>query len=423
MENARKTAVEILCEIEKNSAYSNITLNKYLSKEISKNDKNFIYALVYGVLDRKITLDFIISKFVKKSADKIKPTTLNALRIGIYQLKYMDKIPSSAAVNESVKIVKKSSESYNSAFVNAVLRNYIRQGCMLPEDGSLKSMSVRLSCPEDLLKIFISDYGLAAAQELLSSFLSAPPIYLRVNNLKTTDEKLISEFLKSDIKTEKVFENCLKVISGEIDFNNNLLFKNGFFHIQDIASQKSIEKFSVSKNDRILDMCSSPGGKAFTMAQIICDKGSITACDIYEKRTELIKKGAKRLGINCIETRVSDATVFDPELGLYDKVLCDVPCSGLGVIRRKPEIKYKKMKYKTKLEDIQFAILQNADKYLRPGGSLMYSTCTLKKSENEDIIKSFLDKYPAYELQYYHTYLPHDDGTDGFFCALMKKSR
>lgn len=423
MENIRKTAVDILCDIEKNSAYSNITLNKYLgSNEISNADRRLVYALVYGVLDRKLTLDYIISKFVK-NIDKIKPISLNALRIGIYQIKFMDNIPESAAVNESVKVVKKSAESYNSAFVNAVLRNYLRKGCRIPEDDSLYSMSVRLSCPEKLLNIFISDYGKEIAEDLLSSFLEAPPVYLRVNNLKISDENLIGELEKSGIKAEIVFEHCLKIISGEIDFKNNLLFKKGYFHAQDIASQKSIEKFSVKENDRILDMCSAPGGKAFTMAENISDKGSIVACDIYDKRADLIKKGAEKLGIKCIETKVFDAMIFNPEFGKFDKVLCDVPCSGLGVIRRKPEIKYKETLYDSDLEQTQFAILENADKYLKAGGSLMYSTCTVKKSENEDIIKTFLDKYPIYELQYYHTYLPHKDGTDGFFCALMKKSR
>ncbi len=424
MASARKTAVDILCAVESESAYSNITVNKYLKdSNLNPSDKALVSNLVYGVLDRKITLDYIISSFITSKVSKLKPVTLNSLRIAVYQIKYLEKIPDSAAVNESVNIVKASKERYNSSFVNGVLRSFLRKGCEIPDDDSLNSLSVRYSCPVSLIESYINDYGLSAAKGILDFSLLAPPVIIRVNNCKTELKELQMLLLNEGIETNKVRGNCLEVSSGEDKLFSVSAFKDGLFHVQDTASQISVEKAELLPKTRILDMCSAPGGKAFTAAEIIGDDGEIIACDKYEKRTELISNGAKRLGLKSIKCKTADATVYNKDFGMFDSVLCDVPCSGLGVIRRKPEIKYKNFEEFQGLEKIQLEILNNADNYLKVGGRLFYSTCTLRKAENEGILNSFLDKHPCYELKYHHTYLPHIDKTDGFFCALLIKSR
>ncbi len=420
MANARKIAVRALTDVNNSGSYSNITLNNiFLSEDISAVDKSLATTLFYGVLDRIITLDYVISCFIKTPVKKLDPITHEALRIALYQIMYMDRIPVSAAVNESVKIVKSSKEKYNAPFVNGVLRNVLRKGIKIPQDDSLKSLEIRYSCPKEIIKGFVKDYGIDTAKNLLSHSLLKPPVTLRVNNIKVTDTELaniLSKAKKTDTK------NVL-IIDGGIDINNCEAYKKGLFHIEDLACQQSIEKLSLKSGERVLDMCAAPGGKSFTMAEIMENKGEILSFDIYEKRAELIKKGAIRLGLDIIKTGVLDARVYKKDLGLFDAVLCDVPCSGYGVIRRKPEIKYKGIEDFYELEKTQSKILNNASRYLKPDGRILYSTCTLRRAENENIVKAFLDKNTDYELQYEHTYMPHIDGTDGFYCALIKKSR
>ncbi len=426
MANSRKTAVSILIKVINNGSYSNIAVNNELIKsDLKSADKAFTTALVYGVLDRKITLDYIISKYIKTDISKIKPITLNALRIALYQIIFMDKIPESAAVNESVNIVKTSKERYNSAFVNGVLRNYLRSGETIPAGNDKKSLGIRYSCKEWIVESFISDYGADTAEELLRQSLEIPPVCLRVNTLKTTPERLVDLLESEGIKAEKSdVQGSVKVLSP-IDVAGTTAYKNGLFHVEDEASQKMLLKVGFCENTRVLDLCSAPGGKAFTAAEHMKNNGEIIAMDLYKHRVELISSGAKRLGISNIKAIVADATAKNTELGKFDVVLCDVPCSGLGVIRRKPEIKYRDItqaEYKVLLET-QKRILENADFYLKPGGKLVYSTCTLKKAENEAQISDFLDKYGNYDVKYNVNYMPHIDGTDGFFTAILYKKR
>ncbi|MBE6728584.1 MAG: 16S rRNA (cytosine(967)-C(5))-methyltransferase RsmB [Ruminococcaceae bacterium] len=422
MANARKVAVSALMQIETDSAYSNITLNKVLSKyELSKEDRAFTSALFYGVLDRKITIDYILSKFIKKPLSKITPFTACVLRISVYQIKFMERIPESAAVNEAVKLVKGSKERFNASFVNAVLRNLLRNPVTLPLGEDVKSLSVRYSCPEWIVKSFINDYGIKTAVELLEHSLKAPPVILRVNTSRITSDKLIEKLGEEGITAQKTdISNALSVVGG-IDVKGCKCYKDGLFHIQDTASQLSVSALDLKAGERVMDLCSAPGGKSFTMAEIMDNKGEILSFDLYESRVELIKNGAKRLGLSCIKAHTQDATVFNEELGLFDAVLCDVPCSGFGVLRRKPEIKYKPCEDLSELEEIQKKILENADRYLKSGGRILYSTCTLRHAENEMQVKAFLDKNADYELQYEHTYMPHTDNSDGFYCALFKK--
>lgn len=424
MANARKIALKALLEVRSMGAYSNITLNKLLNdSELSDYEKSFTTALFYGVLDRTLTLDHVLSKHIKSPLKKVSPFVLENLRLALFQIMFMDKIPESAAVNEAVKIVKASKQKNLSGFVNGVLRNILREGATLPDGDGVNDLSVRYSCPQWIVSSLLTDYGFENTKEFLDHSLLAPKVILRVNTLKTDAESLISELLNLKIPAKKGLVENSVIIDGGIDVSHNGLYKNGLFHIQDSASQTAVKVLSPKGNERVLDLCSAPGGKAFTMAQYMENSGEIVACDIYSHRVELINNGAKRLGIDIIKPIVNNACVYNVNLGTFDAVLCDVPCSGIGVIRRKPEIKYKSLEEYNDITQIQAQILDNADLYLKENGRILYSTCTVRKCENDFVVQRFLDKHPLYELKYQHTFMPHIDGTDGFYCALLQKSR
>lgn len=421
MANARLVAVNALFKINKEKAYSNLTLDKlFASADLDSKDKALATALVYGVLDRKITIDYIISKLSKTPLKKLSPLTIEAIRIGIYRIMFMERIPESAAVNESVNIIKRSKESRNSGFVNAVLRNLIRNPIELPKGNDIYSLSVRFSCPEWIIKGFIDDYGLEDTVKLLEASLSSPPVILRVNTLKISSQKLVELLKDEDITAKETSLNNALEIEGGIDVKNSKLYRDGYFFVQDTASQTVVETLSPKPQEKLLDICSAPGGKSFTSALLMENSGEITSCDLYPQRVDLVKRSAKRLGIDIINTKVNDATKINPKFKDFDAVLCDVPCSGLGVLRRKPEIKYKEIADFSEIESIGRLILQNSVSYIKKGGRILYSTCTLRKAENENVIAEFLEKNKNFKLSYSHTFMPHLDNTDGFFCALLE---
>lgn len=418
MQNPRKVAVNILLKIEKESAFSNIAVANLLKEaELDNKDKALVSAIVYGVLDRKITLDALLSRFMKTPIKKTAPFTLQVLRTALYQILFMDKIPESAAVNEAVKIIKKSKESRNSGFVNAVLRSCIREENLIPQGDTPKELEIRYSCPLWIIESFIKDYGKENAVKLLEESLKPPPITLRVNTLKTDAKSLKKELENQGLSA--ICEGDTIIVNQGFDIPNNPLYKNGLFHAQDKASQKAVSVLSPKKGERVLDVCAAPGGKSFTMAEYMENEGELISCDLYENRVKLISDNAKRLQIDIIKTRTADACIYDENMGLFDAILCDVPCSGLGVIRRKPDIKYKPHTDFKELEEIQYGILTNAVKYLKKGGRILYSTCTLRKEENENLVFRFLSEYNNFRKEYEHTFMPHIDGTDGFYCALL----
>ena len=420
MVNARKVAVNILQKIELQSAYSNLTLNSYFKDmEISSQDKAFVTALVYGVLERKITLDYVLKRFIKTALKKVQPFTLEVLRVTLYQIMFMDKIPDSAAVNEAVKLIKRSKESRNSGFVNAVLRNILREENLMPQGDSIHELSVIYSCPQDIIESLVKDYGKEDAIEILKHSLKPAKLTVRVNSIKTDMESFRQNI---GVDTTEIEPTGALVLNKGIDISNNPLYADGQFFVQDTASQKVVSIFSPKPNERVLDMCAAPGGKSFSIAILMQNSGEIVSCDLYEHKCRLIKNSAERLGLSIIKPMVLDAMVYDEKLGKFDRVLCDVPCSGLGIIGRKPEIKYKNFEDFDNLPDIQFKILSNAKNYLKNGGQIMYSTCTLRKAENDEIISRFLDENKDFSLSYSHTFMPHKDNTDGFYCALLNKN-
>lgn len=420
--NDRSIAYKILLKIEKDKAYSNLTLDSILGKEKAGYEP-FVRALVYGVIERKIALDYILSEFLSQPIHKLKPQVLTVLRMGVYQIKFMDKIPVSAAVNESVKLIKQQGFSFASGLVNSVLRKTANSEILYPEkNDSIEYLSVRYSCPADLVQKYINDYGFENAVGILSTSLENPPLIIRVNTMKISPEELIERLKAEDVEAcECDFNNALTVKSSNI-FSTDC-YSEGLFHVQDLASQMCINALDPKPCETVLDMCAAPGGKSFTIAEKMQNKGEIYSFDLYEHRLALIESGAKRLGIDIIKAQVRDASAEYDDIPNADKILCDVPCSGLGVIRRKPEIKYKDLGFIDKLTDLQYNIMCSASAYLKKGGRLVYSTCSLNKAENEEVCERFLKLHKDFKLidGYPVTLMPHTDKTDGFFFAVFTK--
>ena len=341
MTNARAVAAKALVDVLRDGAYSNITLNGALAESgLLGAERALASALFYGVLDRQITLDYVLSQFLTKPIKHLSPYTAQVLRTALYQIMYMERIPDSAAVNEAVNLIKSSKERNNAALVNAVLRNILRKGISLPDGEDKKLLSIRYSCPEAVVGSFIKDYGVETAVKMLESTLEAPPLVLQPNPVRITADELVAKLLEDGV-TAEINSDGSVTVSGGMDVRAGACYKNGLFHIQDNASRRAISVLAPKSGERVLDICAAPGGKSFTAAGMMGAKGEILSFDLYEKRVALIAEGAERLGFDNIRAAVADATVYNDKLGRFDSVICDVPCSGLGVIRRKPEIKYK----------------------------------------------------------------------------------
>ena len=438
MQNARRFTKDLLKVCFEKSSYSNILLDNALVKsDLSKQDKRFAANLFYGVIERRITLDAVINKYSKRPVEKLSSDILQILRMVVYQLLYMDSVPDRAAVYESVKLAKTKKNPALGGYVNGVLRAFLRDGKRIPESNDgIDNLSVKYSCPKWLIDKWISEYGKDLALDMLGTSVGRPPVTARLNVLKKSADEIVDGLRKSGIvsKTRNEVNNCVEFFDvGEI--SDLKAYNDGLFHIQDISSQLCCEILAPKPNETVLDVCSAPGGKAFTIAEIMNNQGRIIACDLHKHRVRLIESGAKRLGIDIIEAIVNDASVYSDEIGLADKVLCDVPCSGLGVIRRKPEIKYKNPNDFDSLKDVQRKILEVSSKYLKKGGVLVYSTCTLSRAENDEIIDWFLEHNTDFEKgsingfsgikngEYKVTVTPKMFDSDGFFIAKLIKKR
>ena len=433
---ARQIAFEILLKIEKDKAYSNLAIDSAVKAFCpDSTDCAFISRLVYGVTERKITLDYIIEQNLNQPLNKLKKEVLIILRLGVYQLLFSDKIPQSAAVNESVKLAKSNKCGFASGLVNAVLRNVGAKGFALPDDtDNVKRISVLYSAPEELVKFLSYHYGENNAEEFLRSALEPKKIFVRVNNVKITADELKSKLEKEGVAVK----NTPLPDALEININKAVYelesFKEGLFHVEDISSQLCIEALSPKEGETVIDLCAAPGGKTFTIAECMNNEGKVISCDIYESRTDLINSGAKRLGLDCIETMVNDASLFNDDFPVADRVLCDVPCSGMGIISKKPEIKYKKLDEFKELYPVQKQILETASRYVKEGGRLVYSTCSVNPNENRKICDAFLKTHtdfctvkalPHIERTVdegdYLTLMMHKKNCDGFFIAVFER--
>lgn len=422
--NARQVAVKVLSEIERDGSYSNIASDAAIDEaRLSRQDSALASFLIYGVLQRKLTLDYVLKTFTDKGFNKIHPFVLSVMRVGAYQLLFTDKIPASAAINEAVKIVKSSKQRFAAGFCNAVLRKIAdNREELLKTISQSDNPMVKYSCPKELYLSLEKDYSSEFANDFLSESLLSPKTYAAVNLSKTDYETISSSLLEKGIVCEKDEDaKTAFTIKNAGSVENLSEFKNGLFFIQDKASQIAIQNLRLEENMRVLDVCAAPGGKSFTSASLIKNSGEIVSCDIYEARVGLIKNGADRLGFSNIKPLCNDASQYNKALGEFDRVICDVPCSGLGVIRRKPEIKYKKIADYADLPKIQFDILSASANYLKREGILIYSTCTVRCAENEDVVSKFLSENKEFELIKSQTLSPKQNGTDGFFYSVLKR--
>ncbi|MBE6741937.1 MAG: 16S rRNA (cytosine(967)-C(5))-methyltransferase RsmB [Ruminococcaceae bacterium] len=411
MKNSRLTAFEILYDIEKNSAYSNIALDSAI-KDFEPKDKAFISSLVLGVVERRITLDYLIKPYL---SGKTKPKVKLILYIGAYQLYFMDKVPSSAAINTSVELASQTGVSYYKNLINAVLHKVDNNRIDI---NTLDDLSVRYSVPQNLINFWKKMYGDEQCEKLLSVINTKPPVFAVPNKMYVDAEELSYELLNSGVDCE--VEGELVKINSSFNLSALKPFKDGLFHIQDKSSFECAKALEAKAGDTVLDICSAPGGKAFTIAEDMNNCGKVYAFDIYEHRVGLIKSGAERLGLDIIDARVNDAEVLSESIPSADKILCDVPCSGFGIIRRKPEIRYKELDTIKELPALQLKILETSSAYLRDDSRLVYSTCTLNKRENENVVRAFLDNHSEFKLIKEKTIFPSEYGGDGFYFAVLE---
>lgn len=413
MKNSRLIAFEILCDILKDNAYSNIAVDKALAGA-ENIDKGFISNLVYGVIERKITLDYIIGKFLS-SKTKFKVRVI--LYIGAYQLYFMDKVPSSAAVNECVELAKQVGVSYYKNLINAILHKIDDNRIDL---NSLDDLSIKYSCPGHLINMWMKAYGEDNTLSILNSVNSKPPVFAVPNTLYVNADELLYELNHCDIEGEVI--DGVVMLTSSFDLRRCKAFNDGLFHIEDISSYLCASALDAKANETVLDVCSAPGGKAFTIAEQMNNQGLVYACDLYAHRVKLIADGAKRLGLQNIKPVINDALVFNSKFPQFDKILCDVPCSGFGIVRRKPEIRYKELDSVKNLPEIQYNILSISGEYLKNGGRLVYSTCTLNKKENEQVVAKFLQNNNSFKKVSEQTYFPSNRKGDGFYFAVMEKT-
>ncbi len=433
MQSARQTALRLLDSTERSGEYSNIALDSELKRSgLSDVDRRFVSALYYGVLERRLTLDAVIEKYSSRPSEKLSLSIRQILRLGIYQLLYMDSVPDSAAVNESVKLAGGIKNGAAAGYVNALLRGFIRSGKEIPKSGvKLKDLSVEYSCPEWIVKSFIRDFGEERTAEILKTTLMRAPLTARLNTARFKLDEILDELSAQNVavKLSNFTDSCADLSPcGPIE--ELTAYKKGMLHIQDLSCQLCCRELGAEEGETVIDFCSAPGGKAFTVAEMMNDRGRLLAFDLHPNRVRLIESGAKRLGLTSISAAVNNAKAVNPDIPPADRILCDVPCSGLGVIRRKPEIKYRPESAYAALPEVQYEILSASSEKLKAGGTLIYSTCTLRREENAEVVEKFLSEHPGFEpvklsgfTGWNVTITPEMFGSDGFFIAKLTRKR
>ena len=451
----REAAYKALLAIERDGSYSNLELSKMLASDELSN-KGFIREIVYGVTENKIYLDYILDKFIKKGAAKTKLQALIILRMGVYQILFMNSVPNYAAVNESVALARRFARGTD-GFINGVLRNFIRNMDSASEinvKGQLEYLSIRYSCQLKLVEELVSMLGFEHAKVLLEHAGHRPPLSIRVNVAKISVKELADRLRANgfEIDGSKLSDRVLLVKGGALTEANE--YKEGLFSIQSEESCAIADFADAKSTELVIDLCAAPGGKAAAMAEQILKPststeplaetepgkkpststepltktepgiadGKIIALELYEHRAALIEATARRLGLENIEVRCQNAVEqIDALVGKADLVLADVPCSGLGVIRRKPEMKYRDEFDFDELVEIQKCILETGSSYLKPGGRLIYSTCTINPRENELMVKDFLERHEEFISEKEVKLSPFDNGYDGFYMNKLKK--
>lgn len=433
---ARETALNVLIACRKNGAWSNAVLKEYAQRDgLDRREAALATRLCYGVLQNRGKLDFYLKQLLTGKLKDLHPALRDILHLGMYQLYEMDKIPESAAVNESVALAKKycARQRFAPGLVNAVLRNAVRSRDTLKQPVALKD---KYSHPQELIDLLQSYVGKQRIESVLESHNAAPDTVVQVNTLRITTKEL--EQLLTDagvaVRSHDWMPDCL-VLAGTGNLEQLPAFKDGLMYVQDAAAKLSVLCAELPQNASVLDCCGAPGGKSFAASIAMSGTGHITTCDVHSHKTKLIKNSAQRLGLDNITVSLQDATQRRDEwVGKMDAVIADVPCSGYGIIRKKPDIRYKELKQMEQLPRLQLQILENVAQYVKPGGTLMYSTCTLVYGENEGLAKQFLKLHPEFSAEPLKlpeafpenktgmlALIPGQYDTDGFFICKMRR--
>ncbi len=438
--NAREIALKVIHEVHAKGAYANVSLARELAKhDLEERDRRFATELVYGTVKAGATLDWILGRFVSRPLDKVAPIILDILRLGVYQLQFLTKIPPSAACNQSVELAKKYGHRGTANFVNGVLRNIVRQSEKLayPADESAEAIALRYCHPRWLVERWLAQFGREATMRLCAFNNSTPPLTIRTNTLKTSrdalEKTLAAEgvtFARSSLAPEGLL--CTEYPS----LHRLRSLKEGLFQVQDESSMLAAHILAPAPGEFIIDACSAPGGKATHIAALMKNRGRILANDIYAHKLALVEENAARLGVSILETALGDAASLGEKYPrAADRVLVDAPCSGLGVLRRKPDLRWnKELRQLAAISALQLDILHDICGAVRPGGVLVYSTCSIDPEENDAVIEKFLALHEEFYLEDAAEFLPltkkagktlhfypQADGTDGFFIARMKR--
>ena len=437
--SARDTALKVLIACRTHGAWADAALKAQLARDqLSPQDAALCSRMVYGVTQNRLLLDFYLTAYCTQKPDHLQPPLLDILRLGAYQILFLDKVPDRAAVSEAVELAKRSGRGQAAGLVNAVLRKLSQNKNALPsipDRDEAKFLSIRYSHPKWLVKRLLELLGREDAEAFLAADNTAAPLTVQVNPLKTTPEKLTAELeaLGVRVTPHAWVPGCLELF-GTGDLTALEPFQAGHFLVQDGAAALAARAAAVTPGQRVLDVCAAPGGKSFGAAFAMEDRGEILACDLHENKLKRIQDGARRLGLTSIRTAAADGREFRPEWeAAFDTVLVDAPCSGLGIIRKKPDTRYKKADDLFTLPVVQQAILDNACRYVKPGGVLVYSTCTILPEENQQVTDGFLAQHrdfsredlplpdQAGQADGQVTLWPHRHDTDGFYICRMRR--
>lgn len=429
--SARDTALNVLIACRRRDAWSDAALRQQLSKDgLDRRDAALATRLCTAVLQNRMLLDEWIGRYLKGRLSGLQPVVLDILRLAFCQLRFFDRLPPSAVVNEAVEQAKRLANPRAAGLVNGLLRAVLRDPSRLTLPEALE---LRYSHPAELVELLRRNVGEELLEPLLRSHNEAPPTCIQTNLLRC-DTEALRAFLEAEglnAEPHPRLPDCL-LLSGSVE--QSAAFRDGLFYVQDAAARLAVTALDPQPGERVLDCCAAPGGKSFAAAVVMRGEGSVLSCDIHPNKLRHIEEGAARLGIGCIRSQCADATVPNPEwTGAFDRILADVPCSGLGVIRKKPDIRYKALGPTAQLPAVQLRILEAQAAHLRSGGVLVYSTCTILRRENEELVESFLRSHPEFfalpfELPGFgtaergmRTLLPCVEGTDGFFIAKLQK--
>ncbi|WP_088041265.1 16S rRNA (cytosine(967)-C(5))-methyltransferase RsmB [Bacillus sp. EAC] len=443
--NVREIALEALLSVYKNQSYSNLLVNNTIQKnDLSSSDSGLLTEIIYGTIQRDQLLDFYLEPFIKNQK-KLEEWVYILIKLSLYQLHFLDRVPAHAVLNEAVEIAKKRGHKGIASLVNGVLRNIQRNG-LRSIDGikdPIEKLSIETNHPEWLIETWVEEFGVVETRKMCEENILPPYQTARVNLMKASREEVIKMLEDEGIEVEEgnLSPFAIEIQKGNVAYTN--AFKEGYLSIQDESSMLVAQALGVSEGEHILDTCAAPGGKSTHIAELLNGTGSVTALDLHKHKVKLIQEQATRLGLENIETKALDARKAPEEFEgrLFDRVLVDAPCSGLGVIRRKPDILLRKNASDvSNLQRVQKSILDEASKLVKPGGTLVYSTCTVGHDENIDVVNSFLNEHNDYELDQsliehlpsklkesktvqkgFIQLLPHYFGTDGFFIARLRK--